>query len=575
MASTFNTANKTFRELFASGISYCVPRFQRDYSWTSDEWDDLWRDVEDLLSEGGEPAHYMGYLVLQTRDNRNFDIIDGQQRLTTLSLLVLAVLNTLNALIEAKHEPEANQKRLEQFRATYIGDLDPVTLVARPRLTLNRNNDDLYKDYLVALRPRATSGLRASEKALKKSFDWFAGKVRERLFAAGSGAECARFLEDLSDKLFFTVITVNDELNAFKVFETLNARGVRLSPTDLLKNYLFSIVHKEGKHEAEIDALERRWQAVIQRLGADSFPDFLRAHWNSRRKLVRHAELFKTIRAATPDRAAVFSLLQRLEADVDTYAALNDPENPLWEGEQRSLIADLRMFAIRQHWPFLLAARRAFDNEGFTQVLKACVAVAFRYNVIGNLQTNEQETVFNQAAQALSGIKPEEKLTTPLEAIRALSRIYVSDDNFRSAFAEKMLQTTAPRNKKIVRYILFKLERHVSLQDYDADSALYTLEHVLPINPAENTWTQFDERQAEDMTYRLGNMTMLKAGPNRALGNASFDEKKAALAESEFTVTRRIAEENENWTPERLAKHQRWMADQAVSIWRVPQLAKT
>lgn len=569
MASTFNTANKTFRELFASGISYRVPRFQRDYSWTIDEWDDLWRDIEDLLSEHGEPAHYMGYLVLQTRDNRNNDIIDGQQRLTTLSLMVLAVLNTLNALIEAKQEPEPNKKRLEQFRAAYIGDLDPVTLVARPKLTLNRNNDDLYKDYLVALRSRAATGLRASDKALKKGFDWFTSKVRERLFQTGSGAECARFLEELSDKLFFTVITVNDELNAFKVFETLNARGVRLSPTDLLKNYLFSVVHKEGKHEADIDALERRWQAIIQRLGADNFPDFLRAHWNSRHKLVRHAELFKTIRSATPDRAAVFALLQRLEDDVDTYAALNAPENPLWEGEQRGLIADLRMFAIRQHWPFLLAARRAFDAAGFTQVLKACVAIAFRYNVIGNLQTNEMETVFSQAALDLS----KKDIITPFDAIRTLSRIYVSDDNFRGAFAEKSLQTTAPRNKKIVRYILFKLERHVSGQDYDADSAAYTLEHVLPVNPAENTWAQFDERQAEEMTYRLGNMVMLRDGANRALGNISFGEKKPKLAESEFAVTRRVAEQNDDWTPERLATHQRWMANQAVSIWWVPQLA--
>ena len=79
----FNTTNNTFRQLMGNGLSYCVPTFQRDYSWGADEWDDLWQDIVGLFGEDPEPAHYMGYLVLQSSDNRVFDIIDGQQRMTT------------------------------------------------------------------------------------------------------------------------------------------------------------------------------------------------------------------------------------------------------------------------------------------------------------------------------------------------------------------------------------------------------------------------------------------------------------------------------------------------------------
>ena len=75
----FNTANSTFRQLLANGLSYRVPPFQRDYSWTEDEWDDLWQDIQALFEVDGEPAHYMGYLVLQSSDSKRFDIIDGQQ----------------------------------------------------------------------------------------------------------------------------------------------------------------------------------------------------------------------------------------------------------------------------------------------------------------------------------------------------------------------------------------------------------------------------------------------------------------------------------------------------------------
>ena len=68
----FNTANSTFRQLMGNGLSYRVPMFQRDYSWGPDEWDDLWQDIVALFDEDPEPAHYMGYLVLQSADNRAF-----------------------------------------------------------------------------------------------------------------------------------------------------------------------------------------------------------------------------------------------------------------------------------------------------------------------------------------------------------------------------------------------------------------------------------------------------------------------------------------------------------------------
>jgi hypothetical protein len=82
----FNTTNSTFRQLLGNGSTYRVPAFQRDYSWADDEWDDLWQDIVGLSEESGETSHYMGYLVLQSSDTRQFAIIDGQQRLTAISM---------------------------------------------------------------------------------------------------------------------------------------------------------------------------------------------------------------------------------------------------------------------------------------------------------------------------------------------------------------------------------------------------------------------------------------------------------------------------------------------------------
>lgn len=562
----FNTANMTLRQLLGNGLTYHVPLFQRDYSWTQDEWEDLWQDIVNTLN-GAEPAHYMGYLVLQTQDQKRFNIIDGQQCLTTLSLLALAVLKCLDDLAQRNIQPEDNRRRAEQLRNSFIGYLDPVTLVPQTKLTLNRNNDAFYRDRLVPLQPLPQRGLRSSEHVLRRGFEWFYSRVTEEYAIHQDGAHLARFLSDVADKLFFTVITVNDELNAFKVFETLNARGIRLSPTDLLKNHLFSVIYQSGAHETEIEALERRWNRMIDQLGSESFPAFLRTHWNSRERLVRESELFKVIRQVTPDRGQVFDLLRRMELDAPVYAALANPEDRLWTDPQRRYVRELRMFSVRQPWSLLLAAYRTFDEKDFTEILRAVSIVSFRYNVIGNMLTHEQERVYNDIAQRISkgGLKQSS------DVIRALAPVYVDDETFRNAFANKVLRTTSSRNRQVARYILFMLEEQISNNHYDMDNPAYSLEHILPENSSDG-WEHFDNEPIDEWIYRLGNLTLLETSLNRLAGNKPFGEKKPVYMQSAIRLTREVAEQNENWTVDRLAERQRRMARLATAIWRLPQM---
>lgn len=568
MASTnFNTSNQTFRKLMGNGLVYRVPRFQRDYSWTDEEWDDLWQDLLGVLEAEGEPAHYMGYLVLQTEDDRNFDIIDGQQRLTTLTLIVLAVLKNIQRLIDENVEPENNKTRIQELRKTYIGYLDPVSLIATSKLTLNRNNNRFYQSYLVPLERLPQRGLKASEHSLRKCFEWFSTRIQERFGQTKNGAELARFIDAIADKLFFTVITVTDELNAFKVFETLNARGVRLSSTDLLKNYLFSVVHGAEGHDKELQNLEESWESIVGKLGSEAFPDFLRVYWNSKNTFARHSELFKVIRNKVKDKSAVFNLVRELERDADVYAALGNPEDEIWTGDQKRYVSVLSLFGVRQPYSLLLSAERALSDEDFAKLLHACSVISFRYNVIGGLAANEQERVYNASAEKVAA----GKLTTVAEIIRDLRSVYPSDEQFRAAFTEKQFRTTNSRNRRVVRYILFQIERHVSNQDFDFESEKYNIEHVLPEHPA-GSWANFTDEQVERFVYRLGNMTPLDAARNRDIQNSPFQEKAAEYERSVFEITRRIAAENTEWTVERVSARQRWMADQATSIWRIAQL---
>ncbi|MFO1422105.1 MAG: DUF262 domain-containing HNH endonuclease family protein [Candidatus Competibacteraceae bacterium] len=571
-ATNFNTKNDTYRKLMGNGLTYRIPRFQRDYSWGEEEWDDLWQDILGTIAEGGEPAHYMGYLVLQSADDRVFDVIDGQQRLTTLSIIVLAALKNLQRLIDEGKDADRTRQRLDQLRQTYIGYLDPVTLVPRSKLTLNRNNDNYYQTYLVPLAEHLPQRrIRASEHGLRKSFEWFNQRVRDYVKtkpSADVGMIIAQLIESMSDRLFFTVITVTDELNAYKVFETLNARGVRLSATDLLKNYLFSVLHRQREHEHELKNLEDRWENMVGRLGSESLPDFLRMHWNSRNAFVRQSELFKVIRGQVATREQVFELLRGMDEDVDLYLALTSPEGSPWPPAWRGHASELRMFSVRQPFPLLMAAKRRLSDPEFETLLRACVTISFRYNVIGGLHTGDQERVYHSVAQRIAN----GTLTTSASVLDALKGIYPADDAFRATFADKFIKTTASRNKKIVRYILCALEKQASGQDFEFESASYNLEHILPQNPAAG-WEGFTDEELDAFVYRLGNMALMESGPNREVGNADFATKKAAYAVSMFSLTRKIAEENEEWTPSRIEARQRALAKIATSIWRVAQLA--
>jgi hypothetical protein len=565
---TFNTSNTTFRQLMGNGITYRVPRFQRDYSWGLDEWDDLWLDIVGLFEDDSEPIHYLGYLVLQPLDNNQFDIIDGQQRITTLSVMILAGLSHLEDLVSSGIDAEDNQQRKDELHRSYIGFIEPETLVPQSKLILNRHNNLFYQSYLVPLTSIPMRGLNTSEDRLREAFSWFKKCIQARFGSqVSSGKDFTRFVGALVDKLLFTVITVTDELNAFKIFETLNARGVRLSSTDLLKNYLFSVVGKGDIHETMMQTIEERWERIVGVLGSESFPEFLKIYWNSGHRLVRRTDLFKALRQEVTTRKEVFSLVRDFDYYADIYTALSDPQDNRWEIREREALKQLKMYGVRQPMSMLLATyQRFFTSQRalFTRILLSVLVVSFRYNVICSLLTSDQEKIYNDIARNIS----DGTYTDHSKIEAALRRIYPDDSQFKGAFVEKELKTTTSRNKKVVRYLLFEIERQCSGQNFDMESATYNLEHILPENPSE-AWDYIDEAKQNRLIYRLGNMTPLETKRNREIGNASYEVKKETFEKSDFQITRAIAQHYNTWDEQKIESRQKQLANIAAGIWRI------
>jgi hypothetical protein len=552
-----DTSSQTLRQLLGNGLRYTIPRFQRDYSWTLEQWDDLWQDME-AVRRGDETAHYLGYLVLQTADDKEYTVIDGQQRMITLSLVILAVIKALRDLSEAGVEPEANQTRITAFRNAYIGTLNPVSLVADNKLTLNRNNDEFYRQQLVPLHQLPVRGLNASERLLRNCFNWFYDRIRATF---PDGAALAEYLDGMVDRLFFTVIRVDDELNAFKVFETLNARGVQLSSADLLKNYLFSIVDANGSDRREMAEMESLWNRVISKLGSQKFPEFLRIYWNSRNKTVRKRDLFKAIRRNVTGKAAAFQLVRDLERSADVYIALREPTDETWKErpEVRRRLEDLQVFQVRQPLSLLMAAYDELPPDQFLRVLRAMVVISFRYNVIGGRNPNDQETVYNGVARTLREGQP---FTEGM-----LADVYPADESFKTELTTAEFRRTT-RGHKLVRYILGKIERQEYQADFDYSSDLYTVEYVLPESPGPG-WNHIEDTVLDRFVYRLGNLAIMERGLNKEADNLGYAYKKPILARSQVNLTADIPDHYAEWDERTIDRRQRKLASVATGIWRL------
>ncbi|MBR3699550.1 MAG: DUF262 domain-containing protein [Bacteroidales bacterium] len=550
-----NTVTSNFSSIVSNNRRFIVPRFQRDYSWDVEQWDDLWQDIETMREEHDE--HYMGYLVLQTNDEKTYYIIDGQQRFTTILLLIYAAIKSIEKQIAKGVDVEDNKRRCETLKTLYIGKEDPVSLDYDNLLTLNRNNNPYFCDYILKLGDLKVRNLTATEKLMRNCFEYFEQKLSGKF---GDGKEYASFIQSVADGLYFTQIVVNDEMNAFRVFETLNARGVQLSSADLLKNYLFSKVDSETTHNSRIDTLERKWGVLTDNIKAEKLPEFLRYYWNMQHKTIRANAVYKTIRQEIKEDKQVFVLLDDLIVFSDIYMALTDENDEMWtDPEVKENIALLNLFRLKQPFSLLMAAKYYLSDNDFKRVLKTVILMCFRYNVICDRNPNDQDTPFNLLAQSIS--------LNQVVDFGLLSSIKVDDAEFKSAFNEKVFPYNS-RNAKVIKYILGKIERFKGLTRvvrFDDDSV--SIEHVYPQNPSDD-W-DLDESKMQRFVFRLGNMCLLEKGLNRDLQNAGFAEKVAVYQGSSFYYARKIANEFTDWSESAIVNLQAELANAAVSIWRI------
>ena len=559
---------KNLNSVIGNGKSYKVPIYQRDYSWRkNDEVEDLWNDILELEIE---KSHYMGYLVLlaENRTDESYLIIDGQQRLITLSILTLAVTRLLKEWAEGGIEKELNEERRKEEIRRYLGNVDTSAtgtgsfLPIIPKLTLNRNNDDFYKSYLMQLRqPTSLSRQKPSVKLMQQAFNYFYEKLKEKFEKEKSGAALTQFLEKtIGTGLIFTVIEVSDDLVAFKVFETLNARGVKLSPADLLKNYLFSKAAKRG--EIDLDEAERRWVNISNALANSDITTFIRHYWNSKYKIARHAGLFKVIKEKVNDADEAFDFLDSLEKQAEFYTGFDTPfDDSLWDKEERKYLHVIKLLEVTTCYSLMLSFLANLPRKDFVKLLNEIAIISLRYS-IAQLNPNEAEVAYSNIANQIY----DKKLTDVKGIILALKNIYVDDKAFESAFATAQINTK--RKKQLVKYLLIKLENQIANTDYSDEDSQATIEHILPENPGSVWEDSFKPDLQDEYIYRLGNYALLSASTNKKLDNETrFANKLDVYKQSPYKITKEFCL-YEEFTPKELQARQAKLAKLAKGIWK-------
>ena len=449
--SLLNAGAESFGKIIKSDSRFIIPTYQRDYSWEEPHWEDLWNDIN--ANRSVDSKHYMGSIVLIPREKKGFEVIDGQQRMTTLTLVILSAISIIDDMIIKGENVDENELRKNILMDGYIGKKSLSSLTTINKLKLNENNDPFFTTFLLQLRkPHNLRGQLKSNKQLYECFQFFKEKINLDILSEGGMDALIDFVEYISDNLLFIKITATNDLSAFLIFETLNDRGLALSVTDLLKNYIFSIVNEDDRQH-----IKYLWDSIIHQISYPNFPRFLRHSWMTSRGHIQEKELFKTIKQDVKTPKQAFDLMKELEEMAAVYSALNEPNNSYWEDNNKNKkhVKELELFKISQCFPLLMSAHKYLEPDEFTKVLRICTVISFRYLVISGQNPNAMEKIYTDVAMSISS----GTIKRAIDVFDKLKGLYINVEDFVRNFEDKIVKTK--RSAKMARYILFAIENHL------------------------------------------------------------------------------------------------------------------
>lgn len=571
-----NTVNEDNIEgVLDESVRFTVPDYQRLYSWGESQWEEFWRDLMSL--EEGD-SHFLGSIVVIERSGGfgkldEYELVDGQQRLTTISLLLKAIQkyyqknddpNDIAELIDNDYLYETDQSNEDHVK-----------------LSLSRFEDETYKKVIDDDLSTVNE-----DSQLLKAFNYFTDKLQN---LTPDEVDNIRMRLVLSMNL--VVIQCNSTASAFRLFETLNDRGLELSAVDLMKNSLLQVA-SEKLNGDDYDHIRKKWEEVLEKVVYEiDKPDrFFRHYIMSRpepdvsgsvtsRKL--YDEFNNIIKNRLPtDDVNLTDYIEGMVNEADLYVGLTKGQVDELEGRQQQKInnrlQNLNDIGSSHSRTLLLRGFDEFDDFGdIQQLLKYVEVFMIRWKLANYQSGTGLDKIFSRlCSHAFADGDP--MPGSPLDEIKnKLSEEAPSDEEVYAGLANEDFS----RNPQ-TKYVLDMIESHHFMAGQGRGAKSYNratvdIEHIAPraafTAKKYSPWTDVlgvDEDGFEQYKNRLGNLTLLEDRLNEKASDRPFQQKKDQYKLADFEMTQEIREEYDIWTKNEIEKRSKELAEIGVDIWQ-------
>lgn len=563
-ASKYNFTSKGIGDLLREG-RLAVPANQRSYAWEDRHVQDLLQDLAEAITNDDD-EYFLGTIVLIEPANSIPSIADGQQRIATATVLLARIRDRLHAIRRA-----AAAGRVD---SDYLRSIDMETEEKLARLTLNLEDNEYFRGFILSSpvdddfdkKARSAQAIRPSNKRLCRAselIDEFLDALLQTVRHENQPATLARWVKFLEGKTTVVVVRVSDEIGAYRIFETLNDRGLRASQADILKNYFFS---KSGTRLAEAQAMWNTISAAVEALGGDEndrLVTYLRHFWVTTHGPTKDRELAAQIKDEITGETKTLQFLSDASAAVQDYVALWLSRHPKWASYPVSTRHSVETMAshlrVQQIRPLMFAVSRFFTPIEADKAFRLFVSWSVRFLIYGG-RGGMLDTQYSLRAKDV-GTK---RIKTARDLREAMKDYVPTDKEFEEAFASARVSRA-----HFARYYLRALDKTIKDDPHpeyvaNEEAEDISLEHVLPMNPAAE-WN-IDDDAAQAAQRLLGNMVLLRVNQNVDLGNSTFKEKKKVFAQSGYSITNQVADYAE-WTMDEIRGRQNKMAKIATKTW--------
>lgn len=510
----------------------------------------------EVYEAGLEERHFLGSVVTKSLDATPegvspFLVIDGQQRLTTLTLLLAALRDTAKSV-----DPQLADKIHRLYLTNEFASHNHKYKVLPTQSDRETYHSIIEGGSANGAQPRA-----------KEAYKYFLSRIAEP-DASGQGLNLKKLEQVIVTGLELVSITLEDADNEYRIFESLNGTGTPLTQADLLRNYFF--MRLPNTHHEEI--YESVWLPMQELLGG-ALEDFFRYQYMSTGQFVREADVYqawkKRLDPLGPDELA--ERLKDLARNARVYrrfiAPRTEPDAKIARG-----LARLNRWGGQTFYPFLLNMYRRYsagtmDTDQYTRILGLIESFLVRRFFAG-IRTTQLNRLFMRLAQQLS--EDRDIVEATRLALSEPGKRWPRDEQFRERLLQFPLYTEGRYEQR--RLILETLEESYGAKE-TVDLSKLNIEHVMPQTLTQE-WKEalgeFAEEIHEGMVHLLGNLTL--TGYNPELSNSPFAVKREKLAQSNVEMNKEIAQETE-WTQVQIAERGRRLAERALELWPGPTTA--